>query len=743
MAVVMLSGPGQKSNLQVALLSLLKISFFLLTMISIKITPQTRVHPSLSRISVEDVYNKYTSVGQLGVIVTNFGVLGNGYNKIDGRILPSCQYKQHTEILREQVEHFSFAGFWVGGIVNGDRRVSTAIVDGVFESGQEGFEFMPTTGIEIRSSISSTSEDTMAQYYSPFAISHQDFLLDFKDFGSNPSDNFGIPNHKPLGVSIHLETYAWNFAFADAFIILNYAITNESSETISGVYAGIWADASVANMNYTSEYEPGGGFTWYDNLDGFDQSVDGSGFSRDIAYQYDVDGDDGWAESYFGITVLGGAVPRPYFDSYYNQWVWSSSSNSDYPGYIMPLNDYDRYDQLRTSVPRGSGEEYTGAGYPAAPNSWLLMISAGPLGSQPADDDSSNWILPPGESFNIVFAIVAARWNGSGDDSGERRANLRINADWAQKAYDGEDKNRNHTLDEGEDLDWDGEIDRYILPAPPPVPNMIVDVGDQVATIYWQNNAEDFIDPVSRDKDFEGYRIYGARKTFGDETAEYTLLAEFDKADSTYPDIGYNTGFDKIMVNNEFGEPDSILIDGRYYHYRYENQGVKNGWLNYYSVTAYDRGDPATNLASLESSRHANRMFVYPGVKPAIDEWAAEPGVYPNPYRGQATWEGYGSRERMIWFTNLPRKAEIRIFTLSGDLVDILDHDDGIYAGSDVQNIDERKSPHFSGGEHAWDLITTYDQALASGLYLFTVKNNDSQSPSFGKTKEGKFLVVK
>ena len=26
-------------------------------------------------------------------------------------------------------------------------------------------------------------------------------------------------------------------------------------------------------MNYTSIYEPGGGFTWYDNQDGFDETI--------------------------------------------------------------------------------------------------------------------------------------------------------------------------------------------------------------------------------------------------------------------------------------------------------------------------------------------------------------------------------------------------------------------------------------------------------------------------------------
>ena len=65
-------------------------------------------------LSAVDEYDKYTSVGNLGLTVTNFGILGNGWNRMeDGSIHPSCQYKQQTEIAREQVEHFSYAGLWV------------------------------------------------------------------------------------------------------------------------------------------------------------------------------------------------------------------------------------------------------------------------------------------------------------------------------------------------------------------------------------------------------------------------------------------------------------------------------------------------------------------------------------------------------------------------------------------------------------------------------------------------------
>ena len=91
----------------------------------------------------------------------------------------------------------------------------------------------------------------------------------------------------------------------------------------------------------------------------------------------------------------------------------------------------------------------------------------------------------------------------------------------------------------------------------------------------------------------------------------------------------------------------------------------------------------------------------------------------------------------MIWFRGLPNKAEIRIFTLAGDLVEIIHHDDK-YIGADIQNIDERKTPTFSGGEHAWDLITMHDQATATGLYLFTVEDKQT-----GIIKEGKFLIMK
>ena len=681
--------------------------------------------------TAEDEYDKYTSVGNLGLTITNYGILGNGWNRMeDGSIHPSCQYKQHTEIAREQIEHFSYCGLWVGGIVNGQRRVSTAIVDGVFDAGDEGFELFANSPITIQSSISSTTQDSMAKYYSPYAISHQDMITDFKDYGDSPGDNLGIQGHSPLGLDIHLESYAWNYSYADAFVILKYTFTNATDDTIQDIYAGLWADASLANFNYTDIYTPGGGFSWSDNLDGFDESEDGAGFERAIGYQYDANGDDGWTESYLGLSALGSNVPYNYLNTNYFQWVWTNSNNSDYPAYSMPLTDEERYDKMSSSVPKGSGPDYTSEGYPGSENSWLFLVSAGPVGSH-HNADTTSWTLGPGESCHIAFTVVCALWTpGIGGNSHAQRGNLHVNYDWAQKAYDGEDKNRNNQLDEGEDGNSNGVIDRYILPAPPPSPNMEVVVESGKVTIYWQDGAESFLDPISQEADFEGYRIYGARKTANEELGEFSLLLEIDLKN----DIGYNTGFSTIRIINEFGEPDSILINDTYYNYKFDNANIKDGWLNYYAVTAYDQGDPDANLESLESSIYSNRVYVFPGKAAANkNDWIGEPTVYPNPFKGQALWDGYGSRSKMLWFRNLPNEAEIRIFSLAGDLVDIIQHEES-YNGADIANIDAQKNPLMAGGEHAWDLITMHDQATASGLYLFTVEDKNS-----GQIKEGKF----
>ena len=63
------------------------------------------------------------------------------------------------------------------------------------------------------------------------------------------------------------------------------------------------------------------------------------------------------------------------------------------------------------------------------------------------------------------------------------------------------------------------------------------------------------------------------------------------------------------------------------------------------------------------------------------------------------------------------------------------------YSGSDIkwfQTNSDLQNTVFSGGEHAWDLLSDADQIIARGLYVYYVQDLDS-----GKSGQGKFIVIK
>jgi len=210
------------------------------------------------------------------------------------------------------------------------------------------------------------------------------------------------------------------------------------------------------------------------------------------------------------------------------------------------------------------------------------------------------------------------------------------------------------------------------------------------------------------------------------------LLAEFD---STGNDYGFNSGFDYVKLDT----PVKFEGDTTEYNYKFEVDNLLNGWQYLFSVTAFDKGDPENNLSSLESSKLVNYKRILPGTLPD-DNASSNIGVYPNPYYGNAIWDGSSERLRKIYFYNLPSECEITIYTLAGDIVKKIDHDQQSN-GADIRWFETYASDDkqkMSGGEHAWDLITDDDQAIATGLYLFTVKNKKN-----GNIQTGKFLVIK
>lgn len=690
-----------------------------------------------------DDASKYTTAGNINLTISNYGTFGDGFQIQFPNDQPSCEYPTGSH-----VEHMFDGGLWIGAkLLDGQTRVTTGAVDVAYlQDVAAGFEF--TNSADPSDVVVERSSLVDSRYYHPEAISHQDFIANFTDSNTVvPGTSITIPQHTPMNVSVHMESYAWNYSFADAFVIFNYTIKNTSRQPLQNLWLGLWADLVVRNVSITP---PRVGSPFYQHV--------GNGWvdSLKMAYAYDYDGDPGFTESYIGLKLLG-VTPQSAdstYEGFTHMHVWAFRNATD-PVYFSPQNDRDRYEKMSVPLSQSQLEAIY-----RSPSNRMTLISTGPFQR-----------LEPDSTMNIVFAVVCAKKFGNDpntEDTELAKKNLYNNAFWAQTAYNGEDRNGNGVLDtleedlngngvldEGEDvngngildhnedLNGNGILDRYILPTPPLTPKVKAVPADNSVTLYWDARAEASIDFISGKKDFEGYRIFRSR-LFEDLPGRDLLssmvrIAEYDSVNG----IGYDTGFELarlaepavfIQTNEQSGEPDTLVCT-----YRLINDNLHSGWQYAYSVTAYDTGDPTYGLTSLESSRLSNLIRVFPGTTAAGHD-APAVSVYPNPYVVRAMWDGRLERERKLYFRNLPARCRVKIYTVAGDLVDSFDHDAAVYAGEGVRWFDQFSKPDavFSGGEHGWDLISSSDQAIATGLYLFTVEDRVT-----GDVQRGRFLVIK
>ena len=682
-----------------------------------------------------------TTASNVRLTVTNVGTFGNAFRGYkDGTGQPSGEFPAGSG-----TEHLFESGIWIGGIdQSGSIRVSTSAYDAPqgYAPGRGGFEFTNSNGgMEVTSSLTDNPN------YSANSISHQDFVSNFSDENLLiPGTAIPISGHiNPMGLGIKLSTYNWNYRFSDFFVIANLEIQNTGNQTYDDLHIGLWANTVVRNINSTPAGSGGSNF--------YSQGGNGYIDSLNMAYCFDATGDVGITDSYIGQKFLGAEDKNGFhhpdlnssFKDHYNAWIFNNSGQALF---FFPTSDQQRYSKLTDGLNQNpcwedpqSSQCLSGVGMDIqgllnSSGNRSDLVSVGPF------DD-----FKPDDKINIAFAFILGKKNDDGNpnstNSSLQKENFISNAEWAQVAYNGEDVNFNGILDEGEDRDGNGEITRFILPSPPNAPRVKVIPGDHQIDLYWSKNSENSIDPITQELDFEGYRIYLSKLGFDvtgaqDLSSDFIRVAEFDIQGNG---LFYETGMENIRLSEPVYFPgDSIAYQ---YHHKIEN--LPNGWQHAVAITAFDRGNEATKLESLESSFLANDARAFTGTPPSISMKNHPPYVYPNPYYAGASWEGqsnFQEESRKIIFANLPARCEVTITSPAGDVLDQFFHNQD-YSGSDIRwfqsfSGEANNNIKFSGGEHSWDLLTNQNQILSRGIYLFSVRNIES-----GEFYTGQFTVLK
>jgi hypothetical protein len=198
----------------------------------------------------------------------------------------------------------------------------------------------------------------------------------------------------------------------------------------------------------------------------------------------------------------------------------------------------------------------------------------------------------------------------------------------------------------------------YNFPRPPDQPTLKAVAGDGKVTLYWDKVAEKSIDPVTKEKDFEGYFIYKATDPNFTDIMKITNrdgnpmrlkpMAQFDL------DNGIQGLFPTPWDLNEtrMGVP-FYLGDDTGIQNTFVDEDVKNGVTYFYAVSAYDRGTAAKNIFPAENSHYIS-VDTYgnysPGSNCAVVVPNAPVAGYEPPLNGQALTRVEGSSTSIPYY---------------------------------------------------------------------------------------------
>jgi len=565
-----------------------------------------------------------------------------------------------------------------------------------------------------------------------------------------------------VGITVTRRSYAWGFPGASDFIVYDYTFTNtgrvvsnvvgevvpnvgDFQQTLSDVYFAFHSAISVSTKSQIN---------FHSDLVGI--AAGAFGWQPESYHDYYHVSDD--ETLVFSYNYNGGAEPTPW-DTFpikegeaWRQrfgdelqspaafgWLalYADPDDDDPAGADGPAPDVLRVDDHKQGTFQGRSfdmERFSVAGY-GEEDFYTFMTTPDRQSALGNTGDRLNiytlsygpYTMAPGESVRIVVAEIAGVMDynavNAGDPDGAfpdaTIAAIEANAELARNAV---------AWGLGATVDAGGVSLPLAADVPEPPPAPVTDAvnasqGTELAAIAvtWDDVAEtttitDGSGGVFYDgaRDLDGYRIY--------RSTDFQFVAD------TQPSVFRGAAW-TLLRDIPIAEAQRYF-DAELGRYRFVDEEVEFGRRYGYYVAAYN-SDPGTwtsangtvvsglpELVSGSYNRDPVPASAVAGPVESFDVYAVpNPYVFGDPQRSY--FEG-AVPSRRIEFRNLPERATIRIYTISGDLIRTIPHSPVQYEGN-------------LSGTAVWDQTTDSGLLVAPGLYIYHVSSEELDRQLTGK----------
>ena len=456
------------------------------------------------------------------------------------------------------------------------------------------------------------------------------------------------------GFDIRRISRSWSYPAYNDFILFEYICTNTTLETYTDVYFGF---PYLIRPSYQDILIHG---FWGDNLN-IDDEIVGYDEERSLLYAYDFyPTEDFWLDwgNYYEareeLRTPGYAGFAPlYYDSPKDDRLqpaavfFAQTINNSHHFTVTSQSNEDLYAIL-------NGQDQSLQAPEGEVLSPLMFESFGP------------YDCAPGESVRIVIVEAV---NGLPID---RVINIKMeNLATAQARLPAGLDSLKAAIDRAKRLYDHDYVINSLAPPAPDIEHFVLPSTQEIV-ITWPPDVDAWVDPITGQQDLERYRIYRSDRSF---IGPYERIRDI--------------------------RPSRSSDRSRYYDrdlgvWKYKDNTIQVGFGYYYAVASVDEDGNESGMTN------RNTRPLVTTREPA--ENALNVSVFPNPFRLVSGLPTSGE-ESSIVFTNLPAKCTIRIYTVNGELVRTLEHDNP------------------NSGEEVWNQLSESRQKTAAGIYLYTVES--------------------